>query len=167
MTRRVERAVTRPGEPARMPAKGRLCGQAAGPEWRCSPEGCAGPTTGAPPAARSSTPTKGAGSASPRPGAARGVSSTLTAAGACTATTPAARLPRSMSERAELDARDEPGHTPGLRVPRWSELAGAARMMGVVYMKRPVPRAGQRTRTVLAWLEAAAQAFSFYCSGPR
>jgi len=33
MTRRPERAVTRLGEPARMPAQGRICGQEAGPEW--------------------------------------------------------------------------------------------------------------------------------------
>ncbi|MDQ1246591.1 MAG: hypothetical protein QG597_959 [Actinomycetota bacterium] len=31
MSRRPERAVTRPGEPARMPAVGRVCGQEAGP----------------------------------------------------------------------------------------------------------------------------------------
>lgn len=33
MARRVERGVSRPGEPKRMPAAGRVCGQVAGPEW--------------------------------------------------------------------------------------------------------------------------------------
>lgn len=33
MPRRRERGITRPGEPARVPAKGRICGQEAGPQW--------------------------------------------------------------------------------------------------------------------------------------
>lgn len=33
MARRVERGVTREGEPARMPAAGRVCGKGAGPDW--------------------------------------------------------------------------------------------------------------------------------------
>lgn len=33
MSRRVERAVTAPGEPARLPAAGRTCGAEAGPAW--------------------------------------------------------------------------------------------------------------------------------------
>lgn len=33
MGRRPERGVTRPGEPARMPAAGRVCGQEHGPSW--------------------------------------------------------------------------------------------------------------------------------------
>lgn len=33
MARRPERGITRRGEPARMPAAGRVCGQEAGPQW--------------------------------------------------------------------------------------------------------------------------------------
>ena len=61
-----------------------------------------------------------------------------------------------MSERGALDEHGGPRHTRGLRAPRWSELAGAARMMAGAYMQAPVPRAGPRTRAVLTWLAAVA-----------